>query len=86
MGVIDFLAHEWENIKYLRYLRIEYKQGLCNGCWQCYEVCPTGRWTPDYEARIAIFSDSDKCVACGACVLQCPKDAIQLITQAQSIA
>jgi NAD-dependent dihydropyrimidine dehydrogenase PreA subunit len=61
-------------------LRITYNPDQCNGCWQCYEVCPTGRWSPDHESRRARFSDPDQCVACGACVLQCLKKAIQLTT------
>ncbi|HEY75586.1 MAG TPA: 4Fe-4S binding protein [Thermoflexia bacterium] len=50
----------------------------CKGRWQCYEVCPVGCWTPDYARRVAIFHDPDRCIACGACVLQCPEDAIEL--------
>jgi ferredoxin len=47
MGVKEMLKTEWYNIKHLRDLRIEYDPSGCNGCWQCFDVCPTGRWTPD---------------------------------------
>jgi NAD-dependent dihydropyrimidine dehydrogenase PreA subunit len=78
MGVKEMLKTEWYTIKHLRDLRIEYDPGGCNGCWQCYEVCPTGRWTPDYESRVVLFQDPEICVACRACVLQCPKSVIML--------
>jgi len=27
---------------------------------------------------VVIFHDPELCIACGACVLQCPEDAIEL--------
>ncbi|RME44058.1 MAG: hypothetical protein D6796_12260, partial [Caldilineae bacterium] len=30
------------------------------------------------ERRVAIFHDPELCIACGACVLQCPRNAIEL--------
>lgn len=62
----------------LRSLEIHYYQEKCKGVWQCYNVCPVGCWTPDYDRRVARFHDPEKCIACGACVLQCPEDAIEL--------
>ncbi len=64
----------------LRRLRIYFYPERCKGVWQCYEVCPVGCWTPDYESRVVVFHDPDRCIACGACVLQCPEDAIELRT------
>lgn len=79
MDIKELLKTEWQNVQQLRYLRINYEPARCNGCWQCYEVCPTGRWSQDFETRLAVFSDPELCVACGACVLQCPQDAIELV-------
>ena len=63
----------------LRSLRIVYEPERCTGCWQCYEVCPVGRWIPDHDSGVARFRGQDQCVACGACVLQCPEGAIRLM-------
>ena len=62
----------------LRGLRIHFNAEKCAGDWQCYEVCPVGCWTPDRERHKAVFHDSEQCIACGACALQCPQGAIEL--------
>jgi len=62
----------------LRNLQIHFDETRCKGRWQCYEVCPVGCWTPDRDRRVVVFHDGDRCIACGACVLQCPEDAIAL--------
>lgn len=64
--------------KELRYLEIHFDPSKCKGVWQCYNVCPVGCWTPNYQTRLVIFHDAERCIACGACVLQCPQDAIEL--------
>jgi NAD-dependent dihydropyrimidine dehydrogenase PreA subunit len=63
----------------LRHLQIHFTPEKCTGAWQCYEVCPVGCWTPDYTNRKAVFHNAERCIACGACVLQCPSDAIELV-------
>ncbi len=62
----------------LRGLQIHFYPEKCTGVWQCYNVCPVGCWTPDFERRVSIFHDPERCIACSACVLQCPRDAIEL--------
>ncbi len=78
MEIKKLLADEWQNTRQLRYLQIEFDPARCIGTWQCYEVCPIGLWTPEYKTRLVKFNGPDECVACGACVLQCPENAIQL--------
>jgi NAD-dependent dihydropyrimidine dehydrogenase PreA subunit len=58
--------------------QIRFSPVKCKGVFQCVEVCPMGCWTPDRERRIAVFHNPERCVACGACVLQCPEKAIAL--------
>jgi NAD-dependent dihydropyrimidine dehydrogenase PreA subunit len=72
------LAQEWRRIRSLRKLEIHFDVEKCTGVWECYEVCPVGCWKPDRERRKAVFHDGERCIACGACVLQCPRGAIQL--------
>ncbi len=72
------LTEHLQIAKELRALEIHYYPEKCKGVWQCYNVCPVGCWTPDYEKRVVVFHDPEKCIACGACVLQCPENAIEL--------
>ena len=72
------LAEQWQIARRLRGLQIHFDAEKCTGTWQCYEVCPIGCWTLDREHRVAIVHDLERCIACGACVLQCPEHAIAL--------
>ena len=72
------LAEHWQLARSLRRLQIHFDAEKCTGVWQCYEVCPVGCWTPDRIRGVVVFHDSKRCIACGACVLQCPEKAIEL--------
>ena len=72
------MSEHWHIARTLRGLKIELDPNTCSGVWQCYEVCPIGCWMPNLEARVVILHDIDRCIACGACVLQCPEGAIAL--------
>ncbi len=74
----EMLTKEWQTVRQLRHLHIQFDPCRCAGTWQCYEVCPIGCWTPNHQTGRAEFHDGDRCVACGACVLQCKPKAIQL--------
>ena len=74
----DSLAEHWEIAKKLRNLSIYLDPQKCKGVWQCYQVCPVNSWKPDHENRVVIFQGEQVCIACGACVLQCPEGAIEL--------
>ena len=76
--MLSSLTEHLEIARKLRWLQIHYDSDKCTGAWECYEVCPVGCWTPDRTIRKVIFHDREKCIACGACVLQCPSDAIEL--------
>jgi NAD-dependent dihydropyrimidine dehydrogenase PreA subunit len=77
-GFMAALLESKEISQMLHSLQIHFDPDKCNGTWQCDEVCPVGCWTPDRARRKAIFHDPEKCIACGACVLQCPQKAIEL--------
>lgn len=74
----DTLKEEIRHLTVARRLQIRFDPDKCTGVWQCHEVCPIGCWTPNLEAHKATFHDADRCIACGACVLQCPEGAIEL--------
>lgn len=74
----ESLPRELKKVPKLRTLEIHFYPEKCKGVWQCYNVCPVGCWKPDYANRKVVFHDKERCIACGACVLQCPEDAIEL--------
>jgi NAD-dependent dihydropyrimidine dehydrogenase PreA subunit len=76
--LISSLKEHLQFARELRHLQIHFYPDKCTGTWQCYDVCPVGCWTPDYDRRVVDFHDPDRCIACGACVLQCPEEAIEL--------
>jgi NAD-dependent dihydropyrimidine dehydrogenase PreA subunit len=77
-SMTSLLSEHWELARKLRSMQNVFHPDRCKGVWQCYEVCPVGCWTPDYPRQKVIFHDPQKCIACGACVLQCPEKAIEL--------
>lgn len=76
--MMETMLEHWELAKSLRQMAIYYVPEKCTGVFQCIEVCPIGCWSRDEDARQAVFQHGELCIACGACVLQCPEDAISL--------
>ncbi len=72
------LAEHWQIARTLRGLQIHFDPEKCTGVWECYEVCPVNCWTPDQARGKVSFHDPELCIACGACVLQCPQEAIEM--------
>ncbi len=48
----------------------------CLGMGNCARVCPTGAIV--MENGVAVI-DKEKCIACGKCVIECPRNVISLI-------
>jgi NAD-dependent dihydropyrimidine dehydrogenase PreA subunit len=46
----------------------------CNGCSMCTKVCPHNVF--EMRAGKAKIINRDYCMECGACALNCPKEAI----------
>ena len=72
------IAEHLQIARTLRGLEIHFDVERCTGDWYCFQVCPLGCWSRDQTRGVAILSAAERCVACGACVLQCPHDAIEL--------
>ena len=50
----------------------------CLGVFNCLAVCPEACFdaTDPARGRKAVLAHSERCVKCGACVVQCPRDAL----------
>jgi len=56
--------------------RIEVVAERCIGCHLCDIVCPAGVFAFDEASHKYAVADLDACLACGACIENCPTDAI----------
>ncbi len=59
-----------------RLLRIALDEELCQGVGVCEDVCPTDVFDVDYDRHSASLPRLQACVQCGACIVQCPYDAL----------
>ncbi len=48
----------------------------CEGVFRCWEVCPEACYEKIEGKRKVALAHDDRCIRCGACVVQCPKDAL----------
>jgi ferredoxin len=48
----------------------------CAGVYRCWEVCPEACFEKRPERREVELAHDERCIRCGACVVQCPKDAL----------
>ena len=55
---------------------ITLEETLCTGETDCVEVCPKAVLTMDPDEQLVLIIDSGACVQCGACIVQCPSDAL----------
>ena len=53
-----------------------YTPDLCNGCGKCVEVCPHAVF--EMDGRKAVLARPSACMECGACQLNCLKEAISV--------
>jgi len=59
-----------------RLLRISFDLERCKGAAFCEATCPVDVFHVDPALRKATLPGADRCVQCGACVVQCPFDAL----------
>jgi len=55
---------------------ISLAEDRCEGVFRCLEVCPEACYEKlEGQRKVALVHD-ERCIRCGACVVQCPKDAL----------
>jgi NAD-dependent dihydropyrimidine dehydrogenase PreA subunit len=59
-----------------RLFRISIDEKKCRGVGVCVEVCPRDCFELDAGRHVATMPRADECVQCGACIVQCPCDAL----------
>lgn len=48
----------------------------CEGVYRCWEVCPEACFEKREDLRKVELAHDERCIRCGACVVQCPQDAL----------
>ncbi|MFQ5417880.1 MAG: HgcAB-like fusion protein [Myxococcota bacterium] len=48
----------------------------CKGVYSCWEVCPEACFEKREDVRKVEQTHDERCIRCGACVVQCPTDAL----------
>lgn len=59
-----------------RMLQITLDEERCRGAAFCERVCPVDVFMVDHHQKLANLPHLDQCVQCGACIVQCPFDAL----------
>ena len=59
-----------------RFLKVILDEDKCKGAGFCEQVCPKNCYEVDKVHHIATVPRADECVQCGACIVQCPFDAL----------
>lgn len=52
---------------------------LCNGCGICVKICMVDVIRMDEEGKKAVARYPEDCIVCGACKLDCPQKAINIL-------
>lgn len=63
-----------------RLFHVSLNSDTCQGRAMCREVCPKNCYVIDGVAHKASIAKPDECVQCGACIVQCPEDALAFVT------
>lgn len=60
-------------------LAIALDPGRCSGAAFCSQVCPKAVFEMDHARNLAVLARPAECVQCGACIVQCPFDALSFV-------
>ncbi|NOZ03732.1 MAG: copper oxidase [FCB group bacterium] len=59
-----------------RFLKVSLDTDKCKGAAFCEQVCPRNCYDVDHHRHLATQPRAHLCVQCGACIVQCPFDAL----------
>ncbi|MFQ6034450.1 MAG: ferredoxin family protein, partial [Sedimentisphaerales bacterium] len=59
-----------------RFLEVVLDKNKCKMAAYCEQVCPRDCFEVDTVRRIVSIPRAKQCVQCGACIVQCPFDAL----------
>jgi NAD-dependent dihydropyrimidine dehydrogenase PreA subunit len=59
-----------------RLLTVKLLEDRCTGKAMCEQVCPKNCFEVDSRMHKAVIVAGHECVQCGACIVQCPEDAL----------
>ncbi|MHA2091711.1 MAG: HgcAB-like fusion protein [Candidatus Kariarchaeaceae archaeon] len=77
---IDFLGNSpiYKSTLHDEGFEITLDSDLCEVAKDCLDVCPRSCFNYDEENKIIQLSRIESCVQCGACIVQCPYDALSM--------
>jgi NAD-dependent dihydropyrimidine dehydrogenase PreA subunit len=67
-GGINSLGNEFE---------VELADNRCSGSAECVQVCPRDVLRMNGKLRLVEIAGRHRCIRCGACVVQCPDEALR---------
>jgi NAD-dependent dihydropyrimidine dehydrogenase PreA subunit len=76
---MNVLKSFWEHAQATLFHSVSFDLQVCSGCHTCYDVCPVGCFRPSEDGSAIELRHPELCIACGACQLQCPSRAAQLL-------
>jgi len=59
-----------------RLLKVVLNEDKCRGVGYCEDICPRVCYEVDRDQHLAAMPGAERCVQCGACIVQCPCDAL----------
>ena len=57
--------------------RVDLVEARCTGAAECVQVCPRNVLEMNGRRRKVEIKRPDQCIQCGACIVQCPEDALR---------